>query len=1488
MPFIKELVIHGFKSFARETKIPLKNNLNCIVGPNGSGKSARGDTRILLASGDMRPIGEIVEESLKKAKETKKLDDGILTYENPENIKVLSLDPKTMNIKEANVKAFIKRDGEPHLFTIKTKIGKEVTTTSCHPILVYKNGEIVSEIVGNLKKGNFIATPNEINLIDKETDFKIEGITKNIDFMDFARFLGYVVGDGCIIPNSRIDFVNTDEEILEDYKNIIKKFGFSIGESKRNKSIAKNVYLYSRVLSNGLVKFFNQNYKKEKKHIPEKILFSNKKILSNFLGALFDCDASVRKDNPTFEYCTMSKRLADNVMLGLLRFGIVARKLKKLKCATNTQNKIKKEYFYILIEGKEKLNKLYSQINLKCLHKNILLKKWAENNITLNTNNDLLPEEINFQIKELIGLLGIKIKKEKKLTPLLAAYAENRCNPSREGIRRILVLFEDKLDKLTVNYNNLNLDQKNLINFMDLLSISSRTASREIGLYKATIRNVWVRHLFKAKEKNLINFKSYLEKTYTTRLVQINKLINLLKRLAYSEIFWDKISEIEKVKGEEYVYDLEVEGTHNFIGNEIFVHNSNVTDAICFVLGRRGSKSMRAKKLSNLIFAGTDKYKPAGEASVEIIFDNTDKGFSLNEPEVKLKRILRKNGQGVYKINDEIKTLQEVLELLAQAGIDPNGFNIVLQGEIESFVKMSPEERREVIEEVAGISIYEMRKKHSLQELEKTENKLKEVHAILRERNAYLKNLEEERKQALHFKKLQEDVKTYKASISHRNASEKQDKIEEINKAIEKEQSAITKINELVDKTNNEIAVFNEKINNITSNIQKSSGLEQEKLNAEISDLRADLAGLIIKRQSYDSQLNDMAKRKHELELMIQNGERELVDLSKTKGKSVGKDLEIKKKKLEELEEQKRKLFVLKSNLSSINPRIDDKIRQIQRLKTEYDFIFNKIQSMESEIIIKDSIETHREKIVILRSELDKLRKDLETSKAQAIGNEKNIAVLERNIQDQGKIQSQVSSLDTCPLCKTKITKEHVGHVVGDAEKEKERSKLEIEKFLKEIDSIKEKLEQITKESRKIESELAARTMDVNRLALINEKKEVIRKYSEDIKIAEKEHQDLIKKRENLEEQISLIKTSEENFESLRLEIQELQRHEESHLGMEATMKQRDIERNKNILKQIIRQIDENTEFLKDVSEKIDEKESILSDKNDQDAMLKQKYQKTLGEKNQYQEKIHFYERDLMHKSNEKHLAEERMNNLKIERAQFLAQKEAIEQESQEFKDAKIMRLPIEELKKRLEETQLIIMKIGTVNMKSLEVYDNIKMEYEKVEEKANTIVQEKEEILKVIEDIDKKKKKSFLETLEQLNILFSRNFSQLSDKGVATLEPVNKEKMFEEGLEMLIKVGKGKYFDTNSLSGGEKSLISLSLIFAIQEYKPYCFYIFDEIDAALDRRNSERLAALLKRYMNKGQYIIITHNDSLITEAPVIYGVSMQDKISKVVSLEV
>ena len=132
---------------------------------------------------------------------------------------------------------------------------------------------------------------------------------------------------------------------------------------------------------------------------------------------------------------------------------------------------------------------------------------------------------------------------------------------------------------------------------------------------------------------------------------------------------------------------------------------SNISDALCFVLGRLSIKSMRAARASNLIFLGTKAASPSKEAFVELVFDNSDRLFSLNSEEVSIKRIVRRNGQSIYKINDETKTRQEVLSLLAQAGIDSNGFNLILQGEIQNFVRMHPEERRKIVEEVSGISI---------------------------------------------------------------------------------------------------------------------------------------------------------------------------------------------------------------------------------------------------------------------------------------------------------------------------------------------------------------------------------------------------------------------------------------------------------------------------------------------------------------------------------------------------------------------------------------------------------------------------------------------------------------------------------------------------------------------------------------------------------------------------------------------------------------
>tara|TARA_Y100000034_G_C6820119_1_gene369255 strand:- start:275 stop:1114 length:840 start_codon:yes stop_codon:yes gene_type:complete len=277
------------------------------------------------------------------------------------------------------------------------------------------------------------------------------------------------------------------------------------------------------------------------------------------------------------------------------------------------------------------------------------------------------------------------------------------------------------------------------------------------------------------------------------------------------------------------------------------------------------------------------------------------------------------------------------------------------------------------------------------------------------------------------------------------------------------------------------------------------------------------------------------------------------------------------------------------------------------------------------------------------------------------------------------------------------------------------------------------------------------------------------------------------------------------------------------------------------------------------------------------------------NEKNNIQDKVRLFETNLLKQQNTRRLLETDVNNMNITKAQITARKETSEQELEEFGKIEFLQLPRDRLKEKQQKTKAILLRIGNVNMRALEEYSKVKEAYDKIKEKVEQLENEKEKILLVIAQIDRKKKKTFLTTLRQVNELFSRNFMQLSTKGIVTLEPQDKKEVFNAGLDILVKVGQGKYFDVTSLSGGEQTLVALSLIFAVQEFRPYCFYIFDEIDAALDRKNSEKLTYLLRKYMKHGQYLIITHNDSLISESSNnLYGVTMQEGISKILSLDV
>ena len=576
-----------------------------------------------------------------------------------------------------------------------------------------------------------------------------------------------------------------------------------------------------------------------------------------------------------------------------------------------------------------------------------------------------------------------------------------------------------------------------------------------------------------------------------------------------------------------------------------------------------------------------------------------------------------------------------------------------------------------------------------------------------------------------------------------------------------------------------------------------------------------------------------------------------------------------------------------KSELKSIKERLQDKNALFQNYANESDFLLKQIENISITLFDKRSSQ----------DKMDKFRHHL-TEKKNALGVmlkrgaelEKISYANESEIENQNRMLEKISKMDICPVCKSKITREHMEIIKKEMLPRLEFLKKEVESSDRELKEVNEKRELLSRDLEQISSEISKTEADIAKLSSIEEKKEQIKSLQKKSDETKEEISLVTKKRKKLEGEVDSNPRIEEKYETLRVEVEEISIRTKETVDSEVSFKEREIERLRIQIKQILRNEEDLAEELSSLTKILEEKEKILEKKKLQEEQLSKKFRELISERDSAQKKTRDLELEISKKQNEIHGVEQEINELKIEKARTDAEAENLETEFSGFGEIEIIKGNRDSLSERLARIQEVFSRIGSVNLRSLEVYDSIKKEYDLIKEKAETIEKEKLGILEIIREIDMKKKKVFLQTLKTLNELFSRNFSQLSVKGHVYLELENPKEPFEPGagVQITVKTGHGRYFDVKSLSGGEQTLVALSLIFAIQEYRPYYFYLLDEIDAALDKRNSERLAGLLNKYMQKGQYLIITHNDEVISRATNLYGVSMHEGVSKIISIKV
>ena len=209
------------------------------------------------------------------------------------------------------------------------------------------------------------------------------------------------------------------------------------------------------------------------------------------------------------------------------------------------------------------------------------------------------------------------------------------------------------------------------------------------------------------------------------------------------------------------------------------------------------------------------------------------------------------------------------------------------------------------------------------------------------------------------------------------------------------------------------------------------------------------------------------------------------------------------------------------------------------------------------------------------------------------------------------------------------------------------------------------------------------------------------------------------------------------------------------------------------------------------------------------------------------------------------------------------------------------------QLKRRLEELKFAIRSLGNVNVNAIEDYKEISERYEFMKTQHGDLVKAEEALLKIIEELDAGMRRQFEEKFREIQREFDKVFKEMFGGGSGKLELLEDEDLLEAGIQIIAQPPGKKLQNMMQLSGGEKALTAIALLFAIQNLKPSPFCLLDEIEAALDDSNVDRFAKYLHKLTKYTQFIVITHRRGTMMAADRLYGITMQEKgVSTLVSV--
>jgi chromosome segregation protein len=448
---------------------------------------------------------------------------------------------------------------------------------------------------------------------------------------------------------------------------------------------------------------------------------------------------------------------------------------------------------------------------------------------------------------------------------------------------------------------------------------------------------------------------------------------------------------------------------------------SNIVDALFWVMGEQSAKHLRGTKMSDLIFSGSSKYSPCSFAEVTLVLNNHNSkhihiGNKVVSPqEIQLTRKLYRNGETEYRINDTLARLKDIQEVFMDTGAGAKSYSIIAQGEIDRLVKARPHERRVMIEEVAGITKFKMRKKESLRKIEQTNINLERITDLKKEIYKGLKKLESQAEKAQKAKALKEKIKRNALAVNSHRELELLEKIFEYTDFLSTSEETIQNLR--AERDNLEVSLENEKNEqlDLTENIeslQLDFNDDSKKLVVLEERLSANKRTIEEKKKDIEQKTLDINSLDEELKSRDQKIEEVTGELEALEQTPAGESLDD-----SDLEER---VFLLKEELSELdsthleNSKNRDQVAQeVSEVKAQ---IYQNNSQMEEQ---NRGLQSVTIEIDELEQYFNELTDDSETKKIQVAQLEEKIPFLEEQkfklekevLEQKNKIQNTRSEL---------------------------------------------------------------------------------------------------------------------------------------------------------------------------------------------------------------------------------------------------------------------------------------------------------------------------------------------------------------------------------------------------------------------------------------------------------------------------------------------